>query len=292
MELRQLRHFVHLAEELHFGRAAQNAGISQPALSVVIRRMEAGLGVKLFERSKHQVRLTQAGLALLPEAKATIAQAAKAERTAQRAAKSEIGGLVIGILGTATQGRATALIRDFREKRPEVSLNLRFLHSIEQLEALQLREIDLAFTRPFRDKPELDQVVVARESLVVVLPRRHALGRTRVLRVSELELEPFIMFNRDRSPLLFDAVIATCKTAGFSPNIVLHGDEIYSIIALVAAGLGVSIVPESMRRARSSDAIYRQLTPAPPAIELVLAWRKDDASPLVRSFVSEARALR
>lgn len=291
MELRQFRYFVLLADALHFGRAATLAGIAQPALSQQIRRIERELGVSLFERTKRIVRLTEAGRVFLPEAKAALAQAEKALAVVDQAAKSRAGRLTVGIVGSAMHAGTISLVQQFRERRPQVDLSIRFLTGDQPAEALRVRELDVAFSRPFSGETALEQFVVARENLIAVLPHRHRLAKSAVVKTRDLAAEPFVLFERERSTVLFDAIIATCGNGGFSPNITLHGDEIHSIIALVAAGLGVAIVPESLRHATVRHATFRRLSPKTATVDLAVAWRKDDPSPLVATFVEEARRL-
>jgi DNA-binding transcriptional LysR family regulator len=289
VELRHLRSFLAVAEALHFGRAAARLHISQPPLSQQIRRLEEELGARLFRRTKRRVELTPAGQAFLTEARQTLAQAERAVRAAQRAERGELGELVVGYLITAAYGPLPDVLRMFRRRFPDVDLRLQYLRSVQQRHALLNREIDVGFVRPQAADPRLSYEALWRDSVVVALPGRHPLARHATVDVAELEAERFVLIAPEDVGAFYDQVFALCRRAGFTPQVAYRVPDLHAAIALVAAGLGIGPVPGAIQGFRRKGVVYRPLRPQTFALEMGLAWRRDDDSALVQQFTRVAR---
>lgn len=286
MELRHLRYFVAVAEELHFGRAAERVGIAQPPLSQQIRALEEEIGVSLFERTKRRVELTAAGQVLLDEARKVLAQALHAKKAAQRAARGEIGQLSVGFVSSAVFGKLPTILRLMRSRYPGVTLVLRDLTSEEQAEAMEANRLDVGLVRPpVAAAKSLAMRVILREPFVVVLPETHPLARQRRIAVEALAQEPFVQVPRHFGPGFYDQFIRLCAQAGFSPQVVQEARTAQTIVSLIAGGMGVSLLPGSIRGFRQAGVLYRPLKPPSPTTDLALIWRRDNASPVLRSFL-------
>jgi DNA-binding transcriptional LysR family regulator len=291
VELRHLRSFLAVAEELHFGRAAARLHISQPPLSQQIRRLEDELGARLFRRTKRRVELTPAGQAFLTEARQTLAQAERAVRAVQRAERGELGEMVVGYVTSATYGPLPDVIRMFRKRFPDVDLKLQNLRSMQQRQALIDRRIDVGFVRPQVADPRLNYEAIWRESVVVALPGKHPLARRTIVNVSELAAEPFLVGEPGVAASFYDQVFTLCRRAGFTPHVAQLVPDVQAAIALVAAGLGISPVPAAIQRFKRKGVVYRPLRPRTLRIEMGLAWRRDDNSALVQQFRRVAREM-
>jgi DNA-binding transcriptional LysR family regulator len=292
MELRHLRYFVAVAEELHFGRAASRLRIAQPPLSRQIRDLEREVGATLLSRTKKKVSLTPAGRAFLPEARLTIAQAKRAKRAALSAARGEMGELRVGFVEAATySGVLPAVLRYFRRHLPHVGLELFEMSSFQQAEALRQGRIELGIMHsPPPDAARwLSVERVFADPVVVALPRGHRLAKRARLALRELSAEPFLLFPRYVAVVLHDRVIAACREAGFSPLIVQEATQMQTIVGLVAAGLGVALVPGSIVQLRRPGVAYRPVRD--PAIDMGTwaAWKADEPSPVRERFLSAIR---
>lgn len=291
MELRLLRYFVAVAEELHFGRAAARLGIAQPPLSQQIRRLEAELGVLLFRRTQRHVELTDAGEIFLAEVRDILGRVARAVELAQRAQNGEVGSLRIGFAGSATYHELPVLVRAYRERYPQVDVALREMATLDQIEALHNGHIDAGFLRLPTPDQLLDFIVMRRERFIVVLPESHPLTALARVPVARLAGEPFVLQPRHRGWGYYDTIIAACHVHGFSPLIRQEAQELQTIVGLVAAGLGVSMVPASARELRGKGVAYREIDGTPPVTEMGLGWRRADPSPVLRSFLAVVREL-
>jgi DNA-binding transcriptional LysR family regulator len=286
VELRHLRYFMAVAEELHFGRAAARLHIAQPPLSRQIQLLEREIGVTLFSRAGRRVRLSAAGEAFLRGTRRVLAEADAAVHDAQRAQRGEIGHLSLGFVGSATYAVLPALLRAFRARYPDVELTLEAMTSQEQLSALANGRIQVGLLRPPVDDAALALRTVLREPLVAVLPTFHRLAVRERVSLAALAAEPFILYPRAEGPAVRDAIVGACLRAGFSPNIVQEAGGIAIIEGWVASGLGVSLVIASPAQVHSTGVVYRPLEDAAPTWEMALAWRRDDATPVARAFLS------
>lgn len=293
IELRHLRYFIAVAEEGHITRAAERLGIQQPPLSLQIRALERELDVQLFRRVPRGVELTPAGTALLEHARAVLDQVDRAMAITRRTARGEQGRLVIGFTSsTPFHPFVPRIIRAFRELSPLVSLQLEESGSSELVQALRGEEIDAAFIRsPVADIDGLLVRPLLEESMIAALPTAHPLATVQnamssPLALAQLANETFILYKRPGGPGLYDAIITACRGAGFSPRVGQEAPRILSTLNLVAAGLGVSIVPESLSRLQMDGVLYRPLSDDPPLhAPLILACRRGEQSAAVQRFI-------
>lgn len=289
MELRTLRYFVTLAEELHFGRAAQRLAITQPPLSLAIRALEQELGVQLFARTRRQVELTHAGAAFREEAAAILARADEARRLVVAADRGQVGRLAIGFMSASTYTLMPPVLREFAAGHPRVRLDLRELTLPQQLAALRRGDIDAGFVRPPVADAELESEVLLEEPLLVALPGGHPLAVHRRIALAQLAGEPFVMFQRAPGLVLHDVVLGWCLQNGMAPRVVQEASQTHAIVGLVSAGIGVALVPASARDMRPRDVEFRPLRTRSPKVGTALAWRHGDSSPVLRSFLATAR---
>jgi len=287
MELRHLRYFVAVAEELHFGRAARRLRMSQPPLSQQIADLERELGLRLFERGR-RTTLTHAGRMMLPEARATLEQAERAARRAQRADRGEVGSLSVGFVRSATYLALPVSLRAFRKRAPDVELSLHSLSTLEQLDAFEDGSIDVGFLFLLPGQPMSDWLslrAVARESLVAGLPEGHRLAREEKVSLGELSQDQLLLMARSAGAGTFDSIVALCRKAGFSPERVREIYETQTVAQLVAAGVGVSLHIGDPRLLKSYGVVYRSVDDPEASWELAVAHRKDHRSPVVEAFL-------
>jgi DNA-binding transcriptional LysR family regulator len=292
MELRHLRYFVAVAEELHFGRAAARLRIAQPPLSRQIRDLEREVGAALFSRAKKRVQLTHAGRAFLPEARLALGQAERARQTAQRAARGEIGRLRVGFVEAATfSGVLPDVLAFFRMHLPEIGLELFEMSSLQQGEALREGRIELGLLHsPPPDAERWLRVErVLKDPLVAAIPRGHQLAKRARLTLRALAREPFVVFPRQNGPALYDRIIAACRAAGFSPSVVQEAAQMHTLVGLVAAGVGVALVPGSIVRLRRPGVVYRPVRDLMVDMGMWVVWKLGEESPVQASFLSIVR---
>ncbi|MBW6525748.1 LysR family transcriptional regulator [Sphingomonas sp. RHCKR7] len=290
MELRHLRYFLAVAEERHFTRAARRLGIAQPALSQQIKDLEREIGAALFHRVPHGAELTAAGASFLDRVRAVPRLVADAVEEARRAARGEIGSLRLGFTGSAAfNQRVPAAIRTFRRAFPAVELTLREANSNALVDWLREGALDLAFLRPegiARDGLTLHPI--AAEPLIAALAASR-MPHAAPIRLAELAEDSFVMTPRALGPTLYDATVAACREAGFEPLPGQSAPQVASVLALVAAELGVALVPASMRDTPLKGVTYHDLLDSSARASLALATRRDERSPAVAAFVAEAR---
>ena len=253
MELRHLRYVVTLAETLHFGRAAERLHLSQPPLSHQIKQLEEELRITLFHRTKRQVQLTEAGRMFVQEARIILAQAAHAANLASRVDQGEVGQLTIGVAGPADAPIFVQILRTFAQKHPKVRVVLRNMSSLDQTHAISEERLHVGFVALPIDDAGLATETVMRQPIMIALPPEHPLAKRQRVPLKELSGEPQIMFARSNGPRFFDAVLAACREAGFSMNIAHEVDNLYTACALVAAGLGVCLVPAGVQDSHSTS---------------------------------------
>lgn len=282
MELRHLRYFVAVAEECHFGRAAERLHIAQPPLSLQIKQLENELGVRLLNRSTRRVELTAAGVTYLERARAVLAAVAAAGDEAGRVAAGEIGRLAIGFTGSATYELLPTLARVLRADFPGIELDLKGeMLTPDQVDALHDRTLDIGFLRPPVHARDIDVRLLRREPLIAVLPETHPLAGSDTVRLANLRDEPFITYPSHHRSVVYDAVLDACQRVGFSPAKVQEVAETSTLVAFVAAGLGVALVPASVRHLKITGATYRALAGTTEEVALAVATRVDDSSPHV-----------
>jgi len=292
MELRHVRYFLAVAEEGNFTRAAARLGIGQPPLSLQIRDLEAEVGTPLFLRRPHGVELTEAGIAFRDEVRTMPLIAQAAIGRAQRAADGEIGQLRLGFTATAALNPSiTAAIRAFRAAYPRVGLKLEESNSVTMIEGLLQERLDVAILRPSAsDPPALTIQTLLSEPLVAALPDAHpAAGGRGALDLRKLCDDPIIMTPREVGYSLHDTILRACREAGFEPHAGPFAPQIVSVLSLVSAGIGVSLVPASIRQLALQGVTYRSLRPTTPRVMLGVAHRIERPSQLVLNFARIAR---
>jgi len=289
MELRHIKYFLAVAEELNFTRAARRVGIGQPPLSQQIRDLEEEIGAQLFHRVPHGAELTAAGSAFLPEARDTVAAAEKAKLAAQRATRGETGRLLLGFTASSAFNPAVSgAIRRFRGQWPDIGLSLTEMNSNGLMEKLMREEIDAAFIRPgLEDPKDVRLKRLADEPMLIALPAHHTLARHAEVPLSALAGEPFILFPRTVGLSLYDDIVRACRDAGFELVVTQEAPQIPSVVNLVAADLGVSIVPGSIAQIKLDGVAYRPIE-GPPALvaRLGLALLKAQRSPVTENLMS------
>jgi DNA-binding transcriptional LysR family regulator len=279
MELRHLRYFLAVAEERHFGRAAERLHMAQPPLSQQIRQLEDELGVRLLDRNTRRVDLTDAGAAYLERVHAILAEVGDAGDEARRIAAGLQGRLVVGCVGSATYSLLPALARTLREQLPAIDFAFRGEMLVPaQVSALLGRDIDLALLRPPVDEPALRLTTLRQDRLIVALPEGHRLARRRRLRVVDLRDEDLVV-HTSRGSVMHGAVVELCRRAGFEPRIRHEVAETSTLVTFVAAGLGVAVVPEPVAELGVAGTTYRPLAARGARIDLAAAVRRDDTSP-------------
>lgn len=290
IDLRHLRYFVAVAEELHFGRAALRLGIAQPPLSQQIRRLERNIGHPLFVRTSRSVALTAAGSELLERALRIIARVEEDLGAVKRVGRGEVGALTIAFTGSAILSDALPdAIRAYRRQFPAVDLRLREMGTMMQIEALRDRSIDLGF---LRDPGPFDGLVIEdllREPFVAVLPSRHKLAKLTTIPVHKLNGEPFIFHRRSIGPLAYDRTMAVCDQAGFRPEIVQEAPQWPTVIRLVESGLGVSIAPSCVAKLETMGVCFRPLKARGAFTEVSMGRREEPMFPALSSFVTLAK---
>ncbi len=283
-ELSQLRCFAAVAEELHFGRAAARLNMTQPPLSRQIQLLEHALGVGLFERTSRSVRLTPAGRAFYAEARRILDLAEGAGLAAKRVARGEAGSVTIGFTAAASYGFLPRLIAAARTEMPDVDLALKEMVTAEQTEALSSERIDLGLMRPPIDRRgAAEAVCVARERLMLAVPRGHALATGREPAIADLDRQPLIMYSPVEGRYFYDLIAGLFQAAGVAPHHAQHISQAHTMLALVGAGIGAAVVPEAARSLRFEGVVVRPLRlPAKAAAELFAVWRRDNNNPALQ----------
>jgi DNA-binding transcriptional LysR family regulator len=289
MELRQIRSFLSIAETLHFGRTAGLIHLSQPALSLQIRALEAEVGVRLLERNRRKTTLTAAGRAFRDAAVAGVSQLDRAIRNARLAADGKIGLLRIGFISTAGSELLPNIIRVFRELNPEVEFSLRNILTAEQIRMLEGGALDIGFLRlPIGGHTQLEVITVHREPFVLAVPAAHPLAKRRKVRLSEVAGQDFVMYDRAHAPGFHDLLIGLLRNAGIVPNVRQSAGEMPTLISLVAAEMGISILPLSAVKHNFAAVVGCEIADAIPMSEIGLALGKDIDSAVVKNFRSLA----
>ncbi len=288
MELRHLRSFVVAAEELHVGRAAVRLHLTQPSLSRQIAALERDVGVPLFTRVRRRFGLTPAGEVFLTAAREIVRRADDAAHDAQRAHRGELGVLRLRFVQSATFEALPRLLAAFRAAHPDVTLDVEAMTTLRQVAELRAGRIDVGLIRPPISEPTLTTRVISRDPLVAALPGEHPLARRRRLPLAALADEPFVLYTRAYGPSVQDAIIGHCIAAGFSPRIVQEAADVQTIVSLVAAGLGVSLLIAPTPPTAERAVAYRPVSDDIPPWELALAWATGSRTPVLSRFLAVA----
>jgi DNA-binding transcriptional LysR family regulator len=293
MELRQLRYFVTVAEELHFGRAAARLHMTQPPLSQAIAALEELLGAPLFVRNRRTVELAPAGSALLPEARRMLLEADALPALARRAAAGEAGRLALAFVTSCDYSVLPPFLRRYSERYPGVHLNLLEATSDVQAEELLRGRIDAGLLIP--PLPEkaieaLDYMKVLEEPLILCAPAGLTLPPDQApVRLQDLPRLPLIIFPREISPALHDAILSCWRAAGLTPVIGQMAIQMQTIVSLVSSGMGLALVPQSVSNLMRPGVEYRALADPTPLVETGIAWRRDNPSPVLKGFLELLR---
>ncbi|MEE7462686.1 LysR family transcriptional regulator [Methylobacterium fujisawaense] len=293
MDLRRLRYFVALAEERHFGRAAQRLSLSQPPLSHAIRRLEDELGAILFNRTSRRVSLTPAGAALLREARAILQRTENASALVRDVASGRRGRLRVGFSGSTIYRGLPQLLDGLRKSAPDIEVELHEMNSAEQIEALRNDELSLGFVHVSALPSGLQGFRYRSEPFVSCLPRGHAALRESKSRIKLIDLqdEDFILFSRHVSPDYYESIVAICREAGFLPRVRFEVRQWLSVVALVANGGGVALVPGALTKSGPNNVIYAALPKSPILSETWCVWASNAAECSIRGpFLDVVRA--
>lgn len=289
IELRHLRYFVAVAEELHFGHAAMRLHIAQPPLSQQIRRLEEMLGHALFLRTSREVRLTATGEELLERARYTLRKIEADVAAAQRIGRGEAGALTVGFIGSGMLTALPKMLGRYRKQYPQVDLRLREFYTAGLVDALLNGTLDVGFMRDAGNIEGLHVEVLMAESFVVVLPRKHPLAEQKTVAVKSLQHEPFVLFARSYGGVAWRKTVDICEAHGFTPRVLQEAPQWLTIMSLVGAGLGVTIAPACVKRLSVPDTVCRALRPQSQSTHLELAYRVNEVRPITKAFSEIAR---
>jgi DNA-binding transcriptional LysR family regulator len=285
MELRQLRYFVTVAEELHFRRAADRLQITQPALSKQIASLEQELGVQLLSRTKRTVQFTPAGQVFFEQAQQLLRQVEATIQLTQRCDRGEIGNLAIGFTETAVHTILPQLVRDFRQDYPNVEITMLALATEAQVTALNQGKIDLAFLHPPIDARGIELYPILEETFIAVLPPQHPLLEYDSIPLKAFANEPLIIHPRQEGPILYDSFVQVCQEAGFQPKIIKESLSLQTRVCLVATGMGITFVSSQLQFLVGSNVVCRPLEKCPVHLKFAAAWRKNASSPTLQALI-------
>jgi DNA-binding transcriptional LysR family regulator len=289
IELRHLRYFVAVAEELHFGRAAQRLHMAQPPLSQQIRKLEEMVGHPLLLRNSRQVRLTAAGEELLKRAQQTLRKVAEDMHSTQRIARGEVGTLTVGFIASSMLTDLPRMLSAYRGRFPEVELRLREFYTSALLSALRDGTADIGFTRDAGTEEDLHTEILLPEPYIAVVPALHPLAEKASIRIADLRTEPFVLFSPNVGQNAWDKVMHLCDQGGFRPKIVQEAPHWLTIMRLVGAGLGVTIAPACMQKIADQEVRCIRLRNAQTFSHLELAYRTGTRTALEETFLALAR---
>jgi len=289
IELRHLRYFVAVAEELHFGRAAARLNLAQPPLSQQIRQMEELLGFALFVRTSRAVRLTAAGAAYVERARRLLRAASHDIDEVRRVAKGEVGSLRIGFVGSSMLTALPGALQVYCAEYPEVALELTEAYSARILEMLEDGSLDVGILRDGDESAAVHAELLLEEPYIALAPARHALARRRRLQVEMLRDEPFVFYPKSAGNRAWEKPVAFCEAAGFRPRIAQVAPHWLTIVSLVGAGIGVSLAPECVRRIAPAECACLGLKGVETRSRVEIAWNKAETRPLVELFAEVVR---
>ncbi len=294
MELRHLRYFIAVADTLSFSRAAERLRMAQPPLSQQIQALEAELGVTLFDRKKRPLQLTLAGQAFVEEARSLLAQLEQAVHKTQRIHQGDVGALTVSFSSSIANGVLPDILRSFRQHYPEIKLILREENSAFQLQGLRDHKTDVMFAYQYHDVAEasdLEVLPLTEEPLMVVLPENHLLSGYSKISLSDLVEEEFVLPLHQVVSGLPEQIYQICSQVGFVPKVAQEAIFMVTILGLVAAEVGISILPASVRNLQRKGVVYRPLQEQTPATRLTAIWRRNHSSTILRQFLDITQAL-
>jgi DNA-binding transcriptional LysR family regulator len=291
MELRHLRYFLAVAQTLNFTKAAEHLHMAQPPLSRQIRELEDELGVELFDRRGKRVTLSSAGMVFADRAQRILASADAAVIDSQRAARGEIGRLAVGFFEHIAYTLLPALIREFQQRFPDVSIELRWFTAAEQFNALARGEVDVAFVRAVPPDTELRSTMILREPFVVALAKDNPLATKRTISIVDCANMRVINYRKDVAPDYHAIINQLCALGGFSPSPLFEMGQIYASLGLVSSGFGIALVPASVQHVHMDNVVYRPLRERQAVSELQLAWTNPSPPAVLSAFVELAREI-
>lgn len=286
MDIRHIKYFIAVAEELHFGRAAERLNISQPPLSQQIRQLEKNMDVKLFNRSSRVVKLTDAGKIFLEDCYKIIHSLEKAKNTAREIHNGTLGNLVIGFTGSAIYN-LVALLKVYQKKYPDINVHVYEMSATEQHKSLLEKRIDIGLiTTPIIKNGELETKFIERHNFIVALPKNHRLANAnQVLSVESLKNESLIVIPRNVSPIFYDLIMSIFYKKGVKPKIGLTAQVSIAVISLVAAGLGIAIVPSSIKQIPMDGVVFKEIDDSNTSIGIAITYNKDHISTVLKKFL-------
>lgn len=279
MDLRHLNYFLVLAEELHFGRAAERLHISQPPLTRMIQKIESDLGVTLFERTKRTVKLTPAGNELWQDAKQMLLHMQTLKKRLASHGQGQTGTVKIGYVGTVMHSELPTLLASFAKENQNIQLHFEEQPNLNLLHELNTGTLDVAFVRTWLHAENIQEDLLFSEPFVAVLPLTHALAGKQVVSVKELKQEKFITFSRECGPTIFDSFLVLCANGGFSPHILHHASQLNSVLRLVESGFGISLLPQYIQYSYNLNLSYIPLKEDSETIPLLMLTRKENPNP-------------
>ncbi len=289
MELRHLRYFVAVAEALSFRGAAQRLHIAQPPLSAQVKDLEGELGVRLLERTTRSVQLTHAGRVFLEEARAVLEASVHAGQRAREASRGLAGTLRVGMITPLANAWLAGSLRRFRQRFPGIQISLFELTSTEQLRRLNARELDAGLLRPPIPFPELAYKFIGEMAQALALPAGHRLARKRRLKWSDFHDEEMVLIHPAAQHGFYDSFFAECAKAGAKPRPVQYVHDVQTKMWLISAGFGIAPTTASLGEVKRPGLVFRPLPPGLPPVQTVLAWHRDDASPVLANFCGSFR---
>ncbi|MCO4865518.1 LysR family transcriptional regulator [Cupriavidus sp. WGtm5] len=291
MDLRHLRYFIAVAEELNFTRAAERLHIAQPPLSLQIRQLEEEMDVTLLNRSRRHVELTEAGRIFLEQARQILRATESAVIQTQRAHRGETGRLTVGFFEHASYTLLPPILRAYRERFPSVEILLRWFPVVEQAEALRRGDADISFMRPVPDLEDVTWETILEEPFVLAVPARHPFANAESISLKDCAQEPFIMYMPEAAPDFHAMNMRMCASAGFVPKVVSEVGQVYTLVGLVSSGAGIGFVPASVRQMKFAHVAYKPIKGRQPTVEIMLGYSQRTPTPLMTAFIETAKSI-
>ncbi|WP_335491650.1 LysR family transcriptional regulator [Neobacillus niacini] len=289
MDIRQLRYFIAVAEELNFTKAAQKLFLGQPAVSQQIASLEKTMGVKLFNRNKHSVELTNAGTVFLKDAREIVERLGRSIENARQAEEGLAGTINIGLLSVSVRRLLPIVVRAFRKKYPKVNMNFVYYNTGQIIKTLQNDEIDIGFTlsHGIQNIAGVEYKTLWEQRKCVVVPYDHPLAKEKEVLLEKLAGESFVMLNREESLQGYEHVLAMCAAKGFSPNIVSSASRIDAVLMIVEAGIGISIVSKHLKTYASPGLRFIDIVGDDNSVNVIAAWKRSSSNPCIPLFIQE-----
>ncbi|MDR6775389.1 LysR family transcriptional regulator [Azospirillum sp. BE72] len=291
MDLRHLRYFVAVAEELSFTRAAERLHIAQPPLSQQIRQLEDELGVSLLYRTRRHVELTDSGRIYLELARQILRSVEAAAVQAQRAQRGEIGQLAVGFFEHTSYTVLPPILRAYRERYPMVDVQLRWFPVVDQVDALLRGDIDVSFLRPVFNSEDITSDSLLKEPFVLAVPSDHPFAELETVPFADCASESFIIYSQKSAPDFHGMIAGMCAAAGFVPKVAAEVAQVYTALGLVSSGAGIAFVPSAVRRVHFEQVVYKTLSGDDARIEVLLGWTQRTPSPLLKAFIDTAKTV-